>query len=86
MRDQFRSLKSSADTSNNDKQCTTPGSCSNDDSNYAADQINRGGRNNGQQHEQQGGPKWLEELASESNTIQAQEDIVCQERLQAKSR
>ena len=31
-------------------------------------------------------PKWLEELASESNTIQAQEDIVCQGRLQAISR
>ena len=29
---------------------------------------------------------WLEELASESNTIQAQEDIVCQGRLQAISR
>ena len=29
---------------------------------------------------------WLEELASESNTIQAQEDIVCQGILQAISR
>ena len=29
---------------------------------------------------------WLEELASESNTIQAQEDIVCQGRLRAISR
>lgn len=53
VRDQFRSLKSSgAEINNNKKQCTTPGSCSTDDSNYAADQIPHG-RNNGQHQQQQ---------------------------------